>query len=105
MVLQNFIRLEPGVPAVIHAVADRIINRDIADPLTGVDKTITLMEFDVDELNGKPVNATWSVTSEKLAQQLQPLTVGKQYLTLNLIVTKNGTGFQTEYTVTTSPRR
>jgi len=104
MVLQNFVTLQEGVPAVMHFTEHVLAEREITDPLTGRPKTITVLELTVDALNGAAVNATFSVTSEKLAQALQPLLAGNAYRNFNVIVLKSGKGYRTEYEVQTQVR-
>ena len=103
MVLQNFVTLQTGIPARMHFTQDVIMPREITDPATGQAKTIRVLELSVDTLNGSPVDAVFSVTSEKLAQALLPFTEGKRYLTLDIVLTRSGSGFMTEYELTTLP--
>lgn len=103
MVLKNFVVLETDIPARMHFTEDALSNREITDPATGRAKKITVLEFTVDRLNGEPVTAVFSVTSEKLAQALEPIREGKRYLTLDVVITRNGSGFMTEYRVETIP--
>jgi hypothetical protein len=104
MVLRNFVTLEPNTPAVLHFSGHRFADRDIVDPLTGVEKVIRVLDFDVDTLNGQATRATFSVTSEKLAKMLEPFLGESRYLNFNLTITKSGQGFRTEYDVQATPR-
>lgn len=104
MVLRNFVTLEPRAPAVLHFSDHRFADRDIVDPLTGQEKVIRVLDFDVDTLNGQEVRATFSVTSEKLAQALEPFLGDRRYRNFNLTITKSGSGFRTEYDVQATPR-
>lgn len=104
MVLQNFIVLQEGIAAVMHFADHELAERDIVDPLTRREKVITILEFTVDRLGGEAVNTVFSVTSEKLAQGLQPWLEGKRYRDFTFIITRRGRGFRTEYEIQTSAR-
>jgi len=104
MVLQNFIVLQNDTPAVIHAVDHAFVDKDIMDPLTRKPKTVTTLEFQVDSLNGEPVNTSWSVISEKLASMLEPFLEDRRYRNFNFIVTKRGSGFMTDFEFRAVPR-
>jgi len=104
MVLQNFITLASGVPAAMHFVDAQKVDRDITDPATGKVKTLTTYQFVVDELNGEVVTATFSVTSEKLAAQLDPYVRSGRLQDMVFTITKHGLGFTTSYEVDVRPR-
>ena len=72
MVLQNYIQLVPGKPARLHLTNPRIEQREITDPITKQLKRVNVLVFAVDELDGKPVQSTFSTLSDKLALALQP---------------------------------
>ncbi len=104
MVLRNFITLERDSPALLHFASVARERREITDPNTGQPKTLTVLAFQVDELNGVPVEATFSVTSEKLAQTLEPWISAGSFRRVNFRITLTGSGFGREYTVQTQPR-
>ncbi len=104
MVLRNFVVLDTDIPARMHFTEDLRATREITDPATGRPKTINIIEFTVDTLNGEAVNAVFSVTSEKLAQALEPFRANRRYLTMDITITRSGSGYLTEYRVDTSPR-
>ena len=99
MVLQNFISLVSEVPATMHFVSAQKTDRDITDPDTRSIKTLTTYQFIVDELNGAQVTATFSVTSEKLAAQLDPYVQTGRLHEMIFTITKHGSGFTTSYEV------
>jgi hypothetical protein len=103
MVLRNFVVLEDGVPAVMHFARGEIVERDITDPLTRQVKRVRVLEFVVDRLGGQASEATWSVTSEKLATSLMPFVERNLLASTTFIITKRGQGFRTEYEVQTLP--
>jgi hypothetical protein len=103
MVLQNFVVLQDGVPAVMHFRSGQIVEKDITDPLTRQPKRVRVLEFQVDRLGGAATEATFSVTSEKLAQTLMPFVEQGRLASTTFIVTKHGSGFRTEYETQTLP--
>lgn len=105
MVLNNFITLEQGKPAVLHFVDHEFQERAIRDPLTSRAKLVNILIFAVDELDGRSVSSQFGVTSEKLAQALAPFLPGKAYQDRLFTITQQGTGFLTEYQVMSEPLR
>lgn len=103
MVLQNYVILGQGVPARLHFTAHSIGPRDITDPQTGRPGTRNVLEFDVDRLDGKAVNAKFSTMAETLASQFSAFLPDKRYTLYDFIITKRGAGFQTKYTVERIP--
>ena len=104
MVLQNYIELQEGVPAKMHFTDHDIVPRGILDPDTKKPKSVTTLVFQVDELNGRPANATFSVVAEKLAAMLEPWLADSRYRQVDLIITRRGSGFMTAFSVEPSPR-
>ena len=104
MVLRNFVVLEDDTPAILHFNTVARETRTFAHPLTGQDKTITVLVLGVDELNGVKVRSELSVSSEKLAQTLEPFITSGRYRKLDFVITRSGSGFATEYQVQTRLR-
>jgi hypothetical protein len=104
MVLDNYVRLEEGVPTRIHVADHAIVTREIRDTLTGWQKPTTILELRVDEEGGRPVAKVLSVTAEKLAQQLAPYLPGHLYRQYTYTITRRGSGFATAYQVQVEPR-
>ena len=103
MVLQNYVKLEEGVPAVMHFTAHRIEQRNIVDPLLRQEKLTNALVFDVDRLAGVEVHAQFSTLSEKLASALEPWLKERLYLNYTFVITQHGKGFATEYQIQTFP--
>ncbi|KKM87668.1 hypothetical protein LCGC14_1266460, partial [marine sediment metagenome] len=80
MVLQNFLVLPDGEPTVIHMVDHEIQPRGILDSLTKKPKTINVLVFEVDEVNGVAMSTTWSITAERLASNFKAFLDGKTYV-------------------------
>ena len=103
MVLQNYVILQPGVPARMHFADHSIDARIITDPVTMKPKSVNSLVFDVDRLNGQSVVSKFSTISEKLANQFAAYLADKSYTKYEFIITLRGTGFQSAYTVQAVP--
>ena len=104
MVLRNYVTLQPGVPARLHFVGGALVAKEITDPLTLRNKTVRALELDVDEVNGQPVVASFSVLSEKLAADFDPYLKDGRLKDYDFILTRTGQGYQTRYSVQRIPR-
>jgi len=104
MVLQNYVILEPGVPARLHFTDHRIMTKTITDPITGEGVIRRTLVFDVDELNGEKVAAQYSIMSEKHASQFEPYLEDKSYRDYDFVITVQGEGFQRSWSVQVLPR-
>jgi hypothetical protein len=105
MVLQNYIILEPGIPARMHFTDHVITRRTITDPVTGGGTPRNVLVFDVDKLNGLAVAAKYSTMSEKHALQFQPYLADKSYRDYDVVITVTGEGFRTSYSTQFIPRK
>jgi len=103
-VLENYIRLEPGVRKILHFYDHTITTKEIRDPLLARTKPVKSLIFFVDEEDGKPVKKIFSIIQEKLAATLAPYLPGKRYVEYNFAITKFGTGFAAEFQVEAIPR-
>lgn len=99
MVLANYVRLDPGVPTRMHFTDDYWIDRRIAERESGGSKRVRGLVFQVDELEGEDTARTFSVLSQKLQAALQPYLKDQLYLKYDLIITKMGEGFLTDFNV------
>jgi hypothetical protein len=104
MVLQNIVLLQPGIPARMHFDDDHIEKRTITDPTTGRPASRNVLVFHVTELNGAPVDSTFSTMAEKLATKLDPYRAGKRYTDYDFIITMTGQGYLTSYSLQVVPR-
>ena len=105
MVLQNYVMLSPGIPAMLHFVDHRIETRTITDRGTGGPITRRTLVFDVDRLNGQPVVALYSTMADTHANQFAAYLPTKSYKDFDFTITANCEGFQRRYTVQAVPRR
>ena len=87
-VLGNWVVLRPGERKRLHFYSHSVIERVITDPVTGAQKTVRSLVMWVDEEDGVPVKKTFSVISEKLAGQLAPYLVNKNYVNYVFVVEK-----------------
>ena len=99
MVLQNYITLTPGAPARLHLVSPRVERRTITDPITRQPKGVNVLVFTVDELDGRPVQSTFSTLSDKLASALKPWIDDGTISKRTVIITQVGQGFTADYNV------
>ena len=87
-VLGNWVVLHPGERKVLHFVDHTFVERVIVDPVTGKPKTLRALHLRVDQEDGKPVDKTFSVISERLAGQLAPYLPGKRYVEYEFVIEK-----------------
>jgi len=87
-VLGNWVVLHPGERKRLHFYNHAVVERVITDPVTGAQKTIRSLTMWVDEEDGVPVKKMFSVISEKLAGQLAPYLVNKNYVNYYFVIEK-----------------
>ena len=104
MVLENYVTFEEGRPKRLHFTSHAVSDRRLRDPLTGLEKSMTVLAMQVDEEDGLPVAKLLSITSEGLAAQIQGYLSGEQYRAYDYTITRRGAGFGTRYSVTAIPR-
>lgn len=105
MVLENYVILETGVPARLHFTDHVIQRRTITDPITGGPATRNVLIFEVDEFNGKPVAAKYSIMAEKHAGQFEPYLADKSYRAYDFQITAVGEGFRRTWSLQVLPRK
>lgn len=105
MVLQNYVVLEPNIPARLHFVSHQVVTKTIADPATGRDKPVRALVFGVDELNGQPVVGQYSIVSDKHANDFASYLPGERYRSYDFIITLSGSGYRREYQVVVQARQ
>ena len=88
MTLENWVKIEPGTSTRLHLVDHRMVERTITDPLWGVEKTVRTLMFRVDKQDGKPVEKSLSVLSDRLLQDLSPYLEGRAYAAYDWVVSK-----------------
>lgn len=104
MILQNFVVLQPNIPARLHFVDHHFDQRTIIDPRTRQPKSVRSLVFDVDSLNGAPVQTRYSILAEGLASKFAGYLNDKSYTRYDFLITQNGEGFLATYTALATPR-
>lgn len=90
--ISNWVVLEPGIPRQLHFADHRIVERRITDPISSREKTVQSLQFDVDWMDGSPVDKTFSVVSQRLAGELGPWLAGKAYRARLFTIVKEAAG-------------
>jgi len=101
MVLENFVKLEPGKEKVLRIKPDsfRIETRVITDPVTHIKKTVRAAVMDVTEEDGLPVTKIFSTLSEKLAETLKAAADNGTLYRFRVGIKPVGEGYAREYQV------
>ena len=102
--LENYVRLEPGIKKRLHFYDHAFTTKTITDPLLGRPKTVRALVFFCDEEDGVKVDKTFSVIQEKLAMLFAPYLEGKRYKDYTFVILKTGAGFLSEFEVEAIPR-
>jgi len=92
MVIENWVKLEPGVPKTLHFVDHKILTRVITDPIFKRPKRVQSIVFLVDREDGMPVEKSFSVVSERLANELKAYLEGKRYVRYEFTFIKDAPG-------------
>lgn len=70
----------------------RVTSRQITDPYFNTPRTVESLLFLVSYVNGEPVDKTFSVLSEKLAQEFEPYLDDGTYKLYNWCIIKDSAG-------------
>ena len=103
MPLGNYVILKADTPERMHFTDHHIEIRPITDSLTRRTTPKNVALFDVDRLDGQPVNAQFSILAEGLYAKFETYLKDNLYRNYEFIVTQRGFGFQTRYTVEAIP--
>ena len=93
MSLENWVKLPVGKVVCMHFREYRVTPRQITDPMFNVPRTVTSLVFLVDRVDGKPVDKTFSVVSERLAQEFEPYLEDGTYRNYTWCLVKDAEGF------------
>jgi len=93
MSLENWVKLPPGKVVCMHFREYRVTPRQITDPFFGTERTVTSLLFLVDRVDGAPVDMTFSVVSEKLAQEFEPYLEDGSYRDYTWCLVKDEAGW------------
>lgn len=93
MVLENWVKLPPGKVVCMRFQDYLVTPREITDPYFKTPRTVESLVFRVSHVDGKPVDKTFSVVSEKLAQEFEPYLKDGSYKGYEWCLVKDGAGF------------
>lgn len=93
----RYVELAEGIPVLMKFSDHYIAEKEIMDQTSGRVKKVQTIQLVVTHLNGKPVDAEWSILSMKLIERIQPYIASGQIKTRVFKVTKHGKGFYTKY--------
>ena len=93
MTLENWVKLPVGKVVCMHFREYRVTDRQIEDPLFKVQRTVKSLVCLVDRVDGAPVDKTFSVVSEKLAQEFDPYLEDGSYKDYEWCLVKDAVGF------------
>ena len=72
-------KLPPGKVVCMRFKEYRVTSREITDPFWKTPRKVDSLLFLVDRVDGKPVDKTFSVVSERLAQEFEPYLADGSY--------------------------
>ena len=102
--LENWVKLEPCKPKRLHFADHAIVERVITDPILKRPKKVRSLVFLVDEEDGRPVEKSFSVVSEKLFQELSAYLPGKRYTRYVFVIHKPAHKYAAPHVVAVIPR-
>lgn len=103
MVMMNYVVLQEDVPTRLHLTDHYWVDRMIWDKVMEKEKPIRSLMFAVDREGGQVVMKSFSVLSNRLAEQLSPYLHNSRHRDFDFIITMRGTGFGTRYEVEAIP--
>lgn len=103
MVLGNFVKLIPGVPTRLHFTDHQIVKKTITDPDSHRVKEANALEFVVDRENGAVVSKSYSILSEKHAEDFRRYLDDKSYRQFDFAITVYGKSYLAVYSVEPKP--
>ena len=77
----------------MHFREYRVTPRQITDPFFGTARTVKSLLFLVDEVDGAPVDQTFSVVSERLASEFEPYLADGSYRDYTWCLVKDVAGW------------
>ena len=95
----RYVELEEGIPVLMKFKEHYIAEKEIFDQTANRVKKVQTIQLIVTHVNGKPVDAEWSVLSWKAIQRLEPYIKSGQMFTRVFRITKHGKGFYTKYEI------
>ncbi|GAH32551.1 unnamed protein product [marine sediment metagenome] len=93
MALENWVKLPVGKVVCMRFKEYRVTPREITDPFWKTPRTVESLLFLVSHVDGKPVDKTFSVVSEKLALEFKPYLEDGSYRGYEWCLVKDAPGF------------
>ena len=93
MSLDNWVKLPIGKVVCMHFKEYQITPRQITDSFWKTPRIVNSLLFLVDRVDGKPVDQTLSVVSERLAMEFQPYLEDESYKNYLWCLVKDAEGF------------
>ena len=93
MSLENWVKLPVGKVVCMRFTDYRVATRQITDPYFGTPRMVEGLVFRVNMVDGKPVDKSYSVTSEKLADELKPYLEDGSFRDYEWCLVKDAAGF------------
>lgn len=93
MTLENWVKLPIGKVVCMRFREYRVIPRQIEDPMFKIPRMVTSLVFLVSHVDGVPVDKTFSVVSERLAQEFEPYLEDGTYKNYVWCLVKDAAGF------------
>jgi len=101
--IENWVKLEPGVPKRLHFTDHAVTTRRLTDPVLGIPKDVRSLIFLVDRVDGRPVSMMFSVVSERLAGELSAYLPDKRYRNYEFTLIKDAPGMVAPRILVVSP--
>lgn len=93
MALENWVKLPIGKVVCMHFTEYRVTERQITDPMFKIPRMVKSLVFLVDRKDGQAVDMTFSVVSEKLADELKPYLEDGSFRLYEWCLVKDAPGF------------
>ena len=91
--------VKPSSEATVKLAGLRPDTFTITDRRTGLKKQVEGIQFDVVEVDGKPVSLKWNVIQRRLLEHLRGLYAADRLLGRKIKLSRAGTGFEAEYSI------
>jgi len=105
LVIENFVKLKPGVQKLLHFYDHSIVTRVLTDPVLKLEKRVQSLVFLVDREDGVEVENMYSVVSERHAAEFAGYLERKRYRDFESVVLKPAPGFVAPRIVEVRPWR
>ena len=101
--MMNYLELKQDTPVRLHFSDHYYVKRMIWDKDLGKEKPVESLVMWADSVDGGIAAQTFSVLSRKLYLQLSPYLPDSRFRDFDYVITKTGSGFETDYEVIAIP--